>query len=115
MTHNWKDWKHAAACTKCNAKRKEEHTPQYLLIGTVPGAHNDSRGDAQYNFQKNFDKGIDAYKKAKGEGLQPKATTVEAVDAAHKEVKSQQRALKKLGLHKDPDAKKELRLAPGVG
>ena len=70
--------------------------PLGLLPSTVPGAHNDSRGDAQYDFHKKFDKGLDAYKKARGEGLAPKATTVAAVEASHREVKSHKRALKKL-------------------
>ena len=80
----------------CLAFRGVEVPPLGLLPSTVPGAHNDSRGDAQYDFHKKFDKGLDAYKKARGEGLAPKATTVEAVEASHREVKSQKRAIKKL-------------------
>lgn len=67
-------------------------------MGTVPGGHNDTYGGAKYAFQKNFDKGLEEYKKAKDEGLQPKATTIKAVREAQATVKKQQRAVRKLGL-----------------
>jgi len=84
---------HHAACVTF---REVVVPPLGLLASTVPGAHNDSRGDQQYDYHKKFDKGLDAYKKARGEGLQPKATTVAAVEASHREVKSHTRAIKKL-------------------
>lgn len=80
----------------CVEFRKLDVPPLGLLPSTVPGAHNDSQGDVQYDFQKKFDKGLDAYKKARGEGLAPAATTVAAVEASHRQVKSQKRAIKKL-------------------
>ncbi len=96
----------------CLAFREVVIPPLGLLASTVPGAFNDSRGDVQYDYHKKFDKGLDAYKKARGEGLQPKATTVDAVEASHREVKSHQRAIKKLKKWgADPS---ELKTAKGV-
>ena len=70
--------------------------PLGLMVGSIPGGHNDTYGSAQYKYQSQFDKGLDAYRGAKDEGLQPKATTVGAVEAARKQVVSQKRGLKKL-------------------
>jgi len=66
------------------------------MIGTVPGGHNDTNGSRQYKYQSQFDKGLDAYKEAKDEGIQPAATTVAAVEAAREQVASHKRGLKKL-------------------
>ena len=80
----------------CAAFRDVDVPPLGLLASTVAGGFNDSRGNQQYDYHKNFDKGLDAYAGARKEGLQPKATTVRAVAEAQKEVKSQERGLKKL-------------------
>lgn len=82
--------------------------PDTPLIGTVPGGHNDS---ARHQFHREFDRGMYAYEKARKEGLQPSATTVAAVEAEHKAVRSQQRALKKLAKHDDVT---EVSTRPGV-
>jgi len=81
--------------------------PKTPLFGTVPGGYNDSKN----KFQRNFDKGMYAYEKAKAEGLQPAATTVEAVEAEHEKVRSQQRALEKVKQFADVE---DIKTAPGV-
>ena len=80
----------------CAAFRDVDVPPLGLLASTVAGGFNDSRGDAQYDYHKKFDKGLDAYAGARKEGLQPKATTVQAVEAAQREVKSQEAGMKVL-------------------
>ncbi len=82
----------------CISFSKVDVPPVGIMVGTVPGGHNDTHSTEQYKFQAGFDKGLDAYKKARGEGLRPKASTVDAVGKAQREVKSHQRALKKLGM-----------------
>lgn len=69
--------------------------PLGVMVGTVPGGHNDTHGSAQYKFQSGFDSGLEAYKSARDEGLQPKKTTVEAVRASQEQVRSHTRGLKK--------------------
>lgn len=78
------------------------------LFGTVPGGYNDTNGS---QFHRNFDKGMYAYEKARKEGLEPKATTVEAVREAEKQVASQQKAVKKLKKVGDVEG---LKVASGV-
>lgn len=70
--------------------------PLGIMVGSVPGGFNDSNASKQYKYQSQFDKGLDAYREARDEGLKPKATTVGAVKAARKEVASHKRGLKKL-------------------
>ncbi len=96
----------------CAAFRDVDVPPLGLLASTVQGAFNDSRGDVKYDYHKKFDKGLDAYAGARKEGLQPKATTVAAVEAAQKEVKSQERGLKRL--RKAGADTTELKKAAGV-
>ena len=96
----------------CAAFREVDVPPLGLLSSTVSGGFNDSRGDAQYDFQKNFDKGLDAYAGARKEGLAPKTTTVAGVEAAQREVKSQQRGIDKL--RKAGADTSELKTAAGV-
>ena len=96
LTKTYADTIHQSQCNPCRAEAWKNHPTHNIMIGTIPGGFKDTRGDARYDFQKNFDKGLDAYKKARDEGLAPKATSVAAVEASHREVKSQQRALKKL-------------------
>ena len=93
------DMIHRADCVTCNAQSWADHYEVGIIVdGMVPGGHNYDQASEQYKFQAGFDKGLDAYKKARGEGLRPSASTTQAVDKAHKEVKSHQRALKKLGM-----------------
>jgi len=80
----------------CVDFRNKDVPPLGVLLGTVPGGHNDTHAGAKYKFQSGFDKGLDAYRGARDEGLSPKSTTVEAVEASHREVKSQKRALEKM-------------------
>lgn len=77
----------------------------------VPGGFNEAGRNSQYKFQKGFDPGLEAYGKARKEGLRPKHTSVAAVKAAQDEVRSQQRALKKLSKVADVS---ELNTLPGV-
>ena len=108
VTDSYADKVHQAGCKPCRKAAWELHVPQSVMIGTVPGGHNEA-ASAQYRYQAGFDKGLDAYKAARAEGLAPKATTVSAVDAARRQVKSQERALKKMGMRKD-----ELKTVAGV-
>ncbi len=105
MTCNYKnvgshaDLIHRSRCASCNTKAwTDRDTVIAITDGMVPGGHNYEQSSEQYKFQATFDKGLDAYKGARDEGLRPKQSTVKAVDAAQKEVKSHQRALKKLGM-----------------
>ena len=82
--------------------------PNTPLFGTVPGGANDNES---YRFHKDFDKGMNEYQKAKGEGLQPAATTVEAVKAEQDRVRSQERAVQKLKKTQDVSG---IHVAPGV-
>ena len=77
----------------------------------VPGGFNETGRSRQYKFQRGFDPGLEAYRKARGEGLRPKHTSVKAVHAAQEEVKSQQRAVDKL---KNVADVSELKTLPGV-
>ena len=109
LTDTYDDKVHQASCRECRADAWKQHVTPNLMLGTVPGGHNDTHGSAQYKHQANFDKGLDAYKQARGEGLAPAATTVAAVEKARKQVKSQERALKKMGLKAD-----EIKTVAGV-
>jgi len=85
-------------CDDCNGcicvhQWDDYEMPKTPLFGTVPGGHNDDNAN---RFHRDFDKGMYAYEKARKEGLQPKATSVEAVEAEHNRVRSQQRAVEKL-------------------
>lgn len=93
----------------CIALRNAPSEPLGVLVGTIQGGFRDTSGDPLYDSQKNFDKGLDAYRKARGEGLQPKSSTVEAVAEAQNKVRAHKRALKKLGLKAG-----EVKVAPGV-
>lgn len=108
--HEDETWEWGINCPQCHSGRSFDIQPG-PLVGTVPGGHNDSRGDARYDFQKNFDKGLDEYRKARGEGLQPRASTVEAVRDAHLQVRAQKRALKKIKKYGDAST---LKVAAGV-
>lgn len=108
---NDKGWEWGISCDVC-FKGRGFDLQTAPMVGTIPGGHNDTHGSSRYQFQKGFDKGLDGYKEARDEGLQPKATTVEAVEKARAEVKSQERAIKKLKLDRDDRA--QLKTAAGV-
>lgn len=82
-----------------------------LTFPDVPGGASGSGRTADYNFRKGFDKGVNEYKKAKDEGLQPATSTVGGVERERQSVASQRRALKKLGKHMDTS---ELPVKQGV-
>ncbi len=92
---------------ECIARFQDYDMPKTPLFGVVPGGSKDT---PDFRFHNDFDKGVNSYAKARGEGLAPKSTTVAGVEAAHREVRSQERALKKMG-----GAGEELRHVSGVG
>ena len=94
---------------RCIAKFDDYEMPNTPMFGTVPGGSKDT---SEYRFHMDFDKGLNKYKQARDNGLQPKGTTVKAVDAAEAEVASHQRALKKM--RKMGDVGEELKIAKGV-
>lgn len=78
---------------KCQKYREIQVPPVGVVTAVVPGGANDT---PTYRFHKDFDKGLDKYATARKNGLEPRSTTVAAVDAAEREAASQRRALKKL-------------------
>ena len=99
---------HMGECDTHRAEAWDRHVVPRLYVGTVPGGFNDSKA---MQFHRNFDKGMYEYEKARKEGLQPKATTVDAVQQEHNRARSQKRALKKLSKVADVS---ELKTIPGV-
>ena len=67
--------------------------PIGVVMGVVPGTSKDT---GPYRYHMDFDKGLDKYREARANGLQPKATTVKAVEESKAEVASHSRALKKM-------------------
>lgn len=108
---NEQGWEWGINCDACHTGRSFA-IQKAPMASTVPGGYNDANGDARYEFQKNFDKGLEEYKAARDEGLQPESTTVEAVAKAKATVKSQEKAIKKLKL--DRDERAQLPVAAGV-
>jgi hypothetical protein len=90
----------------CVAFRAKDVPPLGIVAGVVPGGSKDTKA---YRFHADFDKGLDKYREARMNGLQPKATTARAVDDAEAQAASQRRALKKLG-----GAGEGLKTVPGV-
>lgn len=80
--------------TKCVAFRNVDVPPTGITMGVVPGTSKDT---GSYRYHRDFDKGLDKYREARENGLQPKGTTVKAVNDAKAEAASHARALKKLG------------------
>ncbi len=62
----------------------------------VPGGYNEKHRDATYKMKKDFEPGINAYRKAKAEGIQPDGTTTKKVEEAYDRVRTHQRAVDKL-------------------
>ncbi len=82
MKHDPTDWKHAIECAPCNEIRWENHVPQTVYIGTVPGGANDTPEHRWH--MKGFDKEMTKYKGAVDNGLNPSAITEQAVEAAER-------------------------------
>ncbi len=108
MNHDPQDWRHCTNCRTCNQKRKNNWVPQTVYVGIVQGASKDT---ADVQARRDFDPGLDAYKKARDEGLQPKHSTLRAVADARREVRSHEAALKKLSKVADTEY---IRTAAGV-
>ena len=88
----------------------EYHMPEMPVFATVPGGSKDTR---DYRYRADFDKGLYAYEKAVGDGLEPESSTLEGVRKAKERAMSQERALKKLDkMGVDADS---VRTMPGVG
>ncbi len=91
-----KTWKDGATCDTCQQALELARVKNYngtILIGIVPGGSKDTD---EVKFRRDFGPGLDAYKKARDEGLQPDHSTLESVKGAHKRVKSQEAGLKAL-------------------
>ena len=78
------------------------------LVGIVPGASKDT---ADVQWRRDYEPGLDAYLKAKNEGIQPETSDLKGVDKAHKQVKSQEAALRAIKKFSDIDGVKTV---PGV-
>lgn len=93
----------------CRRYAEMESRPVGPFFKDVPGGHNESR--RKDSFHRNFDSDMDAYEKARKEGLRPKATSKAAVVEAQEQVRSHKRALDKLSKVADVS---ELKTVPGV-
>ena len=101
-----KTWKAGATCDTCQAsvqQRKAEVWQGSPLVGSL-GASRD--GDPQYQFERDWEPGLDAYRTAKADGIQPDQSNLMAVDRAHKVIASQEAALKKIKNFSDIDGVK---------
>ncbi len=106
--HDSKDWKHSAGCETCKKERKDGWVPQIIYVGIVPGGSKDT---AEVKWRRDFGPGLDAYKQARDEGLQPDHSDLKSVEMAHKRVKSQEQAIRKIKNYADIDG---LKTTPGV-
>ncbi len=91
-----KTWKDGATCDTCRQAVEIARVETFngtILIGIVPGGANDTD---EVQWRRNFGPGLDSYKKARDEGLQPDHSDLPSVNMAHKRVKSQEAALKAL-------------------
>ena len=95
--------------TKCVEFRNLDVPPAGIVFGVVPGTSKDTK---PYRFHMDFDKGLDKYREARRNGLQPKTTTVKGVEEAEAEAASQQRAVNKL--KKQGDLPESVKTVPGV-
>ncbi len=106
-----KTWKEGATCDSCQttvAKARADVWQGSPLVGIVPGGSKDT---ASVKYHRDFDPGLVAYKQARDEGLQPDHSDLKGVEMAHKRVKSQEAALKKIKNYADIDG---LKTTPGV-
>ena len=107
-----KTWKDGATCGTCEQTVELARVATFngtILVGIVPGGAGDTP-DVQW--RRDFGPGLDAYKKAKDEGIQPDHSDLKSVDKAHKRVKSQEAALKTLD--KQGVDTSYLKVTPGV-
>ena len=96
----------------CRQYAEMPHREVKLAFKPVPGGYDEANRSNDYKFRQDFDPGIEAYKKARAEGLKPKGTTTKKVKEAYETVKSQERALKKakkMGMETET-----LKTVPGV-
>ena len=108
MTHAPTDWKHAAECQPCNTERRDGWDWKTVYVGIVPGGSKDT---SEVRQRRDFGPGLDAYNKARKEGLQPDHSDLKSVTKAQKRVKSQEAALKAIKNFSDIDG---LQTTPGV-
>ncbi len=106
-----KTWKDGATCDTCQGEYAAKRA--YLwqgspLIGIVPGGSKDT---ADVRWRRDFGPGLDAYRKARKEGIQPDHSDLKGVDAAHKRIKSQEAGLKAIKNFSDID---DVKTTPGV-
>jgi hypothetical protein len=105
------EYRAGATCKDCQTAYVNNRKRVYMgspMIGVVPGGSKDTE---PYRWHMDFDKGLNAYKKARNEGLQPKSSDLKGVAHAHRQVKSQEKALKKIKNFSDIDG---IKTAPGV-
>lgn len=81
------------------------------MVSHVPGGSKDTE---EYRWHMEFDKDMDSYASAVKEGLEPETVNQSGVKKARNQVKSHQRALKKLGISAQDAKDLGIRLAPGV-
>jgi hypothetical protein len=96
----------------CVGLRAKDMSHVKLSFPDVPGGFSEQHRSADYKFRKDFGPGIDAYKKARADGLQPRGTTTKKVKEAYREVQTQQRAIKKL--KRVGEDVSQWKVAPGV-
>jgi len=65
----------------CTARYDDYEMPKVPLVGIVPGASKDT---AEVRWRRNFGPGLDAYKGATDNGLQPDEPTLGGVEQAEK-------------------------------
>ena len=104
-------WVEGATCDSCQALLAEKRANVWQgspLIGVVPGGSKDTQ---QVQFERNFDVGLDDYRTARADGIQPDHSTKDSVDRAHERIKSQEAALRKIKKFSDIDG---VMTTPGV-
>ncbi len=106
-----KTWKEGATCDSCQAvyaAKREALWQGSPNMGIVPGGSKDT---ADVRWRRDFGPGLDAYDKARKEGIQPDHSDLKSVDDAHKRIKSQEAGLKAISKFSDID---NVGTTPGV-
>lgn len=91
-----KTWKKGATCDTCQAHTAQTRGEVWRgspLIGIVPGGSKDA---GAYASDRDFYGGLDSYRNARADGIQPDRSDLKAVDAAQKRIKSQEAAIRKI-------------------
>jgi len=104
-------WRPGATCADCTQRTADNRARVWSrppLVGTVPGGSKDTQ---QVQFERNFETGLDDYRTARADGIQPDHSTKDSVDKAHKRIKSQEAALRKIKKFSDIDG---VMTTPGV-